>query len=345
MNFEQYLLVTSKQIRPILKELLSKQEREIESLNPVLRPSIQFFVEQMFGGKMLRGALVKLGYAISGKKVDKKILQVSSAFEILHSSLLVHDDIMDLSLTRRGKPSLYVKLGGNHLGKSLALCLGDFGFFLAVKLIAGSDLSADKKNHALVILSEIVNITILGQILDIEFSEMGNGITTEEELLIMQRSKTASYSFVGPLVIGALFGGATNPVQNNLKTFAENVGIAFQIHDDILGIFGKEDVIGKSVTSDIEEGKNTLLYYHALKKGSKADKSILKQYYGKGEIEVNGYKKIKKIFIETESLAYSQTKAQEYVHQAKKFIPKITSDSAVQSILHELAESSITRVR
>ncbi len=296
----------------------------------------------MSGGKALRGTLVKLGYQLTGEPENRAILTPAAAFEILHAGLLVHDDIIDKSPLRRGHPSLHEALGGDHYGQSQALCLGDVSFFLATKLLADSKFQAEAKNRALSLFSQIILDTIGGQMLDIKLSSPYEA-RRAEDIILMQKLKTATYTIVGPLQAGAVLGGATDASLAILKQFGENVGLAFQIQDDILGVFGQEAVTGKDATSDITENKTTLLITYALAHAAPAQRQILTATYGQGKITPEQHQAIRQIFEDSGARAHSQAQAKTYVREAKALVPKLTADPYLKTLLTGLADFTISR--
>ena len=341
MEFEDYLDVTSKEIEKVLKKFLAAFRKDVNRESKVLLHLIDDLIDSFYGGKYLRGSLVKLGYEIIGSKPTQEILKPAAAYTIVHGALLIHDDIIDQSPLRRGKLSLYKKLGGNHYGISQALVLGDLGFFLSFKLIHSADFPIKYKLSGFDSFIQILINTGLGESLGIEYPKLG--IRAENDVLKIDRLKTGHYTIMGPLKLGAILGGADGKLLNSLKSFGENLGIAFQIQDDILGVFGSEKQTGKSVTSDIEEGKNTLLIVYALKNASQAQKKILEKYYGKKNISKNGLDQVRNIFRETGALDYSRQQAVKYVERAKKIIPELTSDPKYVKLLNQLADFLINR--
>jgi len=211
-----------------LKKLLEEWREEAGKIDKSLLPLVDKFIKANEGGKRIRGKLVMLGYEIAvaedGRRKTEDILKVAAAYEIFHTAILVHDDIIDQDLIRRGQPSLYQALGGNHQGTSLAICLADAGFFLAVKIIAESNFPQKRKNEALKYFSGIILDTAMGQMLDIE----------KGDYLTVAKYKTAEYSVSGPLILGAILDGAKLDQLGKLDQFGEYLGIAFQIQDDIL---------------------------------------------------------------------------------------------------------------
>ena len=344
MDFKSYLKITADKIEREIEGILGDFRKEVNKINPKLIPLVDAFIEACQGGKRLRGTLVKLGYELATGPVDPRndVLKIGAAYEIFHTSILAHDDIADQSSLRRGKPTLYQALGGDHYGLSQALGLADIGFFLSAKLIADSNFSPQVKSKALSFFIQTIINTGLGQVLDVEVPHLG-GERKEEDVISIHKLKTAQYTISGPLVLGAILAGAEQDLIRELGEFGENLGIAFQIQDDILGVFGDEKTLGKSVTSDIEEGKNTLLVTEALKKADAKQLRILEQYYGKGDLGDQGLKEVKKAFLETGSLDYSRQMGVKYVVKAKSIIPKITKDKIVVSILTEMADFLVER--
>ena len=165
----------------------------------------------------------------------------------------------------------------------------------------------------------------------------------KSDVLTIMKYKTARYSVSSPLQLGAILAGANQQLIRELGVFGESLGIAFQIQDDILGVFGEEKTLGKSNKSDIEEGKNTLLIVEALKKASPKQKKKLHKYYGCGTLSALGLEVIREIFTETKALEYAQKQAIKYTTQAKKVIPGITKDPFLSKLLAQMAEYLVER--
>ncbi len=339
MAFLNFLEFSAKNINKSLDQILNSFQKD---QNPKLKPLISEFINANKGGKRLRGALVLLGYKLFSDSKNSDLLKVAAAIEIFQTSILSHDDIIDQSLLRRGEKTLYKKLGGDQYAISQTLILGDIGFFISSKILSESEFEKDRLLDAIKVFNQMVIQTGLGEMLDVELPHLGLQ-RDEKDVLEIHKLKTAYYTIVYPLTIGAILAGAKKTDIEYLKSFGESLGIAFQIQDDILGVFGTEESIGKSVTSDIEEGKNTLLITHALKKGSKKQKEILERFYGKGPVLPPQLAKVKQIFIQTGALDYSGIKEIEYVNSAKEVIPKITSDKSMQKLLFEMADFLVER--
>ena len=329
-------------------------------ISPKLNPLIKLLLDSCRGGKRIRGVLVRLGYklarAMAGAKLDhleggEEIVKVAAAFEILHASILIHDDVIDQSPLRRGKKTLYMALrpedgrvGADHYGISQAIGLADIGLFLAVKIIADTNFPLEQKSQALSFFAQTVINTGLGEVLDVEIPHLG-GERREEDVVTIHKLKTAYYTISAPLKLGAILSGARLDFLHQLDQFGESLGIAFQIQDDILGVFGDEKQLGKSVTSDVEEGKNTLLITYALEKANSKQKQILNNLYGKNNLTPAEFNQIKQIFVSGGALDYSKKQALSYVTKAKKIIPSITKDVKMSIILSQMADYLVERTK
>lgn len=209
MKFEGFLKKEAKVIEDNLKRELQLFKKTIKDKKLV--SLFDQFILSCQGGKRIRGVLVKIGYEIAGGKGSLEIYKAAVAFEIFQTAILAHDDIIDQSPIRRGRPSLYKSVGNNQ-----ALVLADIGFFLSNTLI-------DNPKAAKFFNKAMIN-TGLGQLLD----------TNKSQTIQTYELKTAWYTFIGPLSLGAILGGANEKLLKNLEVFGKNLGIAYQIQDDIL---------------------------------------------------------------------------------------------------------------
>lgn len=336
MSFVSYLHRTASDIDRELTIFLHKWLSDVETIAPRLLPLARAFSTACQGGKRVRGTLVKLGYELAHGTASSKILKPALAVEINQTAILAHDDIIDQSLTRRGKPTLYQALGGKHYGMSQAICFGDIGFFLAIQLLTESDFPSEYKNKALLIFTKTMLQTALGESLDILLPH--DNYYLEDDVITIERLKTAQYTVVGPLQIGAVLAGADDTVLRAIRSYGEALGIAYQIQDDYLGIFADEKALGKTVGSDIKEGKVTLLITKAREVATKEQKAFLNEYYGNPNIRENDIEMIKMIFEETGAVRYAKEKAALFAGKAKEAIFAMQTTPAIQRLLLEMAD-------
>lgn len=209
MKFEGFLKKEARIVEDNLKRELQSFKKTIKDKKLV--SLFDQFILSCQGGKRIRGVLVKIGYEIAGGTGSKDVYKAAVAFEIFQTAILAHDDIIDQSPMRRGRPSLY-----KSVGTSEAITLADVGFFLANTLITDS--------KALNFFNRAMVNTGLGQLLDINNSRS----------IQAYELKTAWYTFIAPLSVGAILGGANNEKIKILERFGLKLGIAYQIQDDIL---------------------------------------------------------------------------------------------------------------
>lgn len=223
-------------------------------------------------GKFIRPALCLLGAHIAtgeraaGEAAQTEVLpdalvRLACALELFQAAALIHDDIADESLVRRGNPCLY----RTH-GTGLAINMGDCALVDASKLICTLSAEGLPSNAALQLLDEFLTMertTIEGQALDLGWSRARTWNLAPSDYLVMAELKTAHYSLASPLVLGALFAQAPKALCDALREFGRAAGVAFQLRDDYLNLFGNK-AQGKDMCSDIIEGKRTYLTLYAL---------------------------------------------------------------------------------
>lgn len=345
MDFLDFAKPHIKTIENLLGGYLRAWKKDVDEKLPKISPLAELFVKANAGGGRLRGVLILLGHETAGGKNLKEAAKAAVALEIFQTSILAHDDVMDKSELRRGIPTLYRAIAGwhkknkmlsesMHFGASQAVNLGSVGFFLASEILAQTKFPAENKLKAISAFNNLIVYTALGQILDITIPAL-RGPREEEDVLAVERYKTAQYTAVGPLCMGAYLAGASKNLIKNLTLFGENLGIAFQIQDDIKGVFGKSEETGKSAKEDIAEGKITLLYVYTLSR-TKAD--VLKKFYGKADLTDKEADEIRQVFRETGALDYAIKKSKEYADRASTQIPLITSDPKLQELYSSLAD-------
>ena len=302
------------------KEEKASLEKMIEEYNnnllnekdSYLKDNLAIFAKLNSKGKRIRGILVNLGYKIKKEKSTYSY-PLALAYEVFQTSILVHDDIIDQDDLRRDEKTIHYYNKEKyqdksslkeveHFSNSIALCMGDYGLFLANQIIASSYSQDNNLSKVLTYFNETVLNTIKGELLDVilPFEDKYIGISKsilEEKILDIYRLKTSHYTITGPLLIGMILSGAEDEEIESIKEFGEKVGIAFQIQDDILGLYSNE--IGKVQSSDIKEGKETLLY--AYTKNTPYSEELDK-YYGKDIKDQSIIEKVKDIIEKSNAL-------------------------------------------
>ena len=292
---------------------------------------VNAFNSHMESGKRLRAFLVLLGCNLCGHDPDNNIVTASLSYELFQNGILMHDDIIDQSGLRRNKPSVYAQFG-----TPIAICLGDTGIVAAYDAIVLSGFSDDRKLRALANQSKIFKLTVTGELKDIELSD--NHDCTLDEIITMYELKTAYYTFIGPLQLGIILGGGSDDLLREAQELGRLIGIAFQIKDDIIGVYGKTEITGKSSVSDIEEGKNTVLtsYFREC-----ASQDMLKEFnaiYGKKNCTEEDCSRIRDLLDESNARAMTQELYTKYINDAERILDSMSISDYHKDIFHGMIE-------
>ena len=339
-NLLEFIIYYKETKKKIEKEMIKFNNKIDLNNNKIVNDAINKFKYENDGGKLVRGTLIDLGYKL--KHNDDNSLKLASSYEAFETSILIHDDIIDNSPLRRNKSTiheLYKKEFNNYkkdnTPESLALCLGDIGFFYVNNYIINSYKNNKNLNKILEYYNNIVIDTIKGEILDvylpyIEKNDKSHNLK-EEDIMEIYRLKTAMYTIVGPFTLGMILSGANKKEIDTMKKILEPLGIAFQIKDDILGIFSNDTTLGKPTNSDIEEFKQTILYSFIKEKRKDYLNELLK-YYG-NKTNNDSIQNVRSTLIESGSLEYANNKMNELLSESKSLLNKSNIKIDIKRIL------------
>lgn len=305
------------------------------------------------GGKKLRSQMLISAYEAFGGKNTNSILPVAAAQELLHLCLLIHDDIIDRDYTRYGVKNIagFYKAEYNNFAKSeedlvhyahgASILAGDLMLSGSYQLIFKSNLDDSAKTIALNYLSRGVQDVAGGELLDMELSFMPY---QKGDALKVAQYKTASYSFVSPLLCGAELAGISSSKKDALKTFAGSLGVAFQLVDDIIGVFGDEKVTGKSNTSDIIEGKQTYLIEQAIPQLSEHQKTTFYSGFGNTSASDVQIDRVRELLISSGAKEKTLDLVQEYKAKASSALNELELDSSDRQTFDKLVELVVGRI-
>jgi len=355
MEATELLKNYKKRVDVSLKKHFQHKIRQIQKSDPLAKEAVRMIADfTMSAGKRIRPAMVYYAYLAAGGQDEKKIIEASMSIELTHTFLLIHDDIIDKDERRHGVPTIherYKKIGkrwvGNkdseHFGNSMAMLAGDMSAAMANEILFNCPFSSEIIVKALDKLQLIVYTIVPGEMLDVVLEIQGNA--SEKDVLRMYEGKTSSYSFEGPLHLGAVLAGVDDAkMLRSFSQYSMPLGKAFQIRDDILGIFGKEKKIGKPVGSDVTEGKQTLLVVKALELGNRKQKGIIKKYLGKADLAIRELEEFRTAIIESGSLEYSQNLAENFVSESITAVEKINfKNKEAKEFMIGLAQYMIKR--
>ena len=289
-----------------------KDDYKFHLVNPILYEAIREF--SLRDGKRIRPLLLILsymGYCRQRKRISSSLYNASTCIELLHNFMLIHDDIIDRSDLRRGKPTLHKILGKTvkkadpkRLGYDLGIIAGDIVYALAIDAFLSIKEAPERKEKALRYFIQTAAFTAMGGFIDTVYGVENLSRISEKDVFLNYTLKTARYTFDCPLVVGALLAGAGKRDIALLSKLGLLIGQAFQIQDDIIGIFGSEANIGKPILSDLAESKKTLLVCHAYKKLRGKKRAAFMKRFNKPEKTYNDLLAVRKMFIDSGSLGY-----------------------------------------
>ncbi|MGP3536126.1 polyprenyl synthetase family protein [Microbacterium sp. RD1] len=224
------------------------------------------------GGKRFRPTLVVAAYeSLGGSRDAGAVYPVAAAFELLHTAFVVHDDVIDHDIERRGVPNVGGEFrvrgrtlgadekGAALLGDAAAILAGDLLLHEAIRLVALADVPAETRADLLALVDDAVVVSAAGELADVENAVAAEHGVASDAILVATANKTAVYSFSAPLVAGALLAGAPGTTRTTLSRVGGQLGLAFQLVDDLIGAFGAADVAGRGEGGDLREAKRTPL--------------------------------------------------------------------------------------
>ncbi len=362
MDYYKLLESSRKLVNDTLEEVLGEAGREAKGLNEYLGDLAYITSDYTLrGGKRLRAFLVLVGYWSRswGSGSLDRIRYVMAGVEFLQSYLLAHDDVMDRDTIRRGGPTVHVwfedrcrKTGliGDcaHYGISQAITAGDYLEALAVHSFTRSGLRGEFLDKLLWTYSRGLRLVAYGQFLDVLIAHKPLKQVREEDVYMIHKLKTASYTVELPLHLGLITSEYDGErLFKDLSSYAIPAGIAFQLKDDILGLYGDPELTGKPVGSDVREKKKTLLVVKAYNNASSDDRRFLEEIYDHKkpeDISDEDVYRVQEIVRNTGSLEYNVKKMEELRREAVEALNSSEElSSEARGVLEWLLELFIKR--
>lgn len=341
-NIKTTLGEFKERLEPGIEAFFAEVKKEADQRDPFMLEAIDHMRDIVLaGGKRLRAALMYHSYLGAGGTDREAILKAVVSVELIHAFLLVHDDIIDRDHLRHGVATLHTRYtekakqffpgkDHEHFGNSIAIILGDMLYAFGNDVIFRANFSKERVFAALTCLQHIVSSTVTGQARDIYIEFQGQA--TEEEILLMYENKTARYSIEGPLHLGTLLVEDNRALLELFSQYAIPLGIAYQIQDDIIGIFGDEKTIGKPVGSDIAEGKYTLLVAKAMEQGNATEKKRLQELLsGTHEIGQAEVKEFQTLLKQTGALEAVRATARQATEKSLAVLPLLKENITAEA--------------
>jgi geranylgeranyl diphosphate synthase type I len=284
-------------VQQALDAFLDEHEPQLLAMAAELAPMVDEVRAFLSGGKRLRPGFCFWGHLGAGGKDTDALVHAASALEMFQAAAIIHDDVMDGSDTRRGRPAVhrrFAALHGDSFGTGAAILLGDLCLSWSDEMLVASGLVNDASRK---VFDTMRAELMAGQYLDL--LEQASGSGTVESALRVARYKSAKYTIVEPLHLGGTTAGATQEVLEAYTAYGLPLGIAFQLRDDVLGVFGDPAATGKPAGDDLREGKRTVLVAMALERASPAQAELVRRRLGDPGLDAEGVAELHEVLVST----------------------------------------------
>ncbi|HSS68511.1 MAG TPA: polyprenyl synthetase family protein [Nocardioidaceae bacterium] len=305
-------------ITDVLDEFIGRKQVELSSIGDDLRPLFTTARSYLESGKRLRPAFAYWGWRAAGGSAAKArgIYVAGAAIELVHASALVHDDLMDDSATRRGRPTAHrqfsdvrpVRNVGHQtaqFGQMAAILLGDMLLAWSDELLGQTGFKPKALARGRVYFDRLRTEVVAGQYLDV--LAQTSGTTSVSDAMRVIRYKSAKYTVERPLQFGAALAKGSKPLLRALSSYGLPLGEAFQLRDDVLGVFGDPRETGKPAGDDIRDGKRTLLIARAYDRADKAQRKVLDANVGQPRVDARGIEAVQSVLRDTGAVAAVET--------------------------------------
>ncbi|MDE1820371.1 MAG: polyprenyl synthetase family protein [Euryarchaeota archaeon] len=326
------LLAMRKPVEGLLRQHFRALRKEARRLHPDL-PLFVDAVEEftLRGGKRFRACLLLAGYHLAGGRELRKALPAAAALEAFQSWMLIHDDIMDHGETRRGGPTLHVSLAKLHgsrrlsgsdadFGEAMAITLGDLLEPSTMDLFLSCRCPDGRVRSLLEEYRKMTRATAFGQVLDVLNGVRPVQKVREQDVLTVHRLKSAVYTVSSPLRMGAILGGASTSTLRMLQVVGDDLGVAFQLRDDILGAREVPGEEAEKSANDLYEGKRTLLVVHGWAHAGRDGREALSKVLGNALASPESFDEALTVLEEAGSFDYSEKRIRELVAKAERGI-------------------------
>jgi geranylgeranyl diphosphate synthase, type I len=338
-----------------LDEFLARQRRTLAGMDATLAPVVDEVAALAAGGKRLRPAFAYWGWRGargSDGEDEAAVLRAVAALEFVHASALVHDDVMDGAHTRRGRPATHVGFATRHavedlggdgdmFGTGAAILVGDLALVWSDELLRTSGISTAALTRARCVWDTMRTEVTAGQYLDL--LRAAGGLPGPDGALTVARYKSAGYTVQRPLQLGVAIAGAGPQVTEACTAIGLPLGEAFQLRDDVLGVFGDPAVTGKSADDDLREGKQTLLIALAEEAADAAGRRLLTEVLGDPTAGQEQFDAVRQLLESTGSLARVEERITERTAVARAAIADAPLAADARAALDALAVAATTR--
>ena len=335
-----------------LRDFLAGQALQLDEISADLRPLLDAARRMLGTGKRLRPAFCYWGWRGAGAEAGPEVVRAAAALELLQASALIHDDVMDASDTRRGQPSAHRGFERMHeihgwlgsaasFGTGAAILLGDLCLVWADELFVGSGAEADAIMRAKPVYDEMRTELMSGQYLDLLVQARGEGEIDRLRQVILYKS--AKYTIERPLHLGAALAGADPDLIHAYSAYGLPLGEAFQLRDDVLGVFGDPALTGKPAGDDIREGKRTVLLAIAQNQAGPADAETLVRHLGNPDLDADAVASVREAIVRTGALSEVEARIDALTAESRAALAEAAMPEPARSVLDRLAVASTAR--
>lgn len=345
-------------VQETIDDVLARQGQLLASVSSDMEPLVSALRDLLAGGKRLRPAFAYWGWRGAAGSVDEDsgvesaVVQAVTGLEFLQACALIHDDVMDGSDTRRGLPAAHRRFAGLHRGEQwlgspesfgvgAAILLGDLCLSWADEVLLTADLDRNALQRAKRIYDEMRSELMAGQYLDLLEQACGGG--SVDRALQVVRYKSAKYTIERPLHIGAAIADASDEIFAAYSGYGLPLGEAFQLRDDVLGVFGDPEQTGKPAGDDLREGKRTVLVAIAHERADEVQRGHLRTLLGDPGLDASGIATLRSIIEDTGALASTEQMIDELLQKSLVSLEGVGIAQDARQVLTGLAYAATRR--
>ena len=339
-------------VQKALNGFVAGQLPALDVISTELGPLTDALTELIAGGKRLRPAFCYWGYRGAGGSDNDEVVTAAAALELFQACALIHDDVMDGSDTRRGLPAVHRRFASLHrsqawvgdpegFGMGAAVLLGDLCLAWSDEMLSTCGLTAERLLAGHRVYDAMRTELMGGQYLDLLEQARGGG--SVERALRVARYKSAKYTIEKPLHLGAVLAGAGQDVLDGYSGYGLPLGEAFQLRDDVLGVFGDPSVTGKPAGDDLREGKRTALVAMALETATPAQSAVFRRHLGDPHLTAQGVSELREVIEQTGALRRVEGLIEELMDDALAAVRAMPVQAQAREVLEELAIAATAR--
>ncbi|WP_088315766.1 polyprenyl synthetase family protein [Kineosporia sp. R_H_3] len=354
-------------VHKVIDTFLARQSDVLDGVSPECAPMVDAVAELMRGGKRLRPAFCYWGWRGAGGADCEQVVTAAAALEFFQAAALIHDDVMDDSDTRRGMPAVHRRFAtlhrgsgwtgdGERFGLAGAVLAGDLCLVWSDELFQAAGLDATAMLRGRAVFDRMRTELMGGQYLDmLEQAIAGQQAVHAAEhpddarpdavsrARRVIRFKSAKYTIEQPLLIGGALAGASPELLAAYSAYGLPLGEAFQLRDDVLGVFGDPEQTGKPAGDDLREGKRTVLVAKALETASPAQAGLVRSLLGDPGLDAHGVEALREVIVSTGALEATETLVDELVGQCRAALASADVDPQAREVLEGLVVAATAR--